>query len=48
MCCRTSFKTLFLVAELVKSFGFRRVPKVLTTPATGFETASSPEQAPRL
>ena len=35
---RAGFKTLFLVAKLVKSFGFRRLPKVLTTFATSFET----------
>ena len=32
-----------LVAELVKSFGFRGAPKVLTTSATRFETKPSAE-----
>ena len=35
-----SCKTIFLVAELVKSFGFPSAPNVLTTSATSFQTAS--------
>ena len=37
---KMSCKTKFLVAEFVKSFGFPCVPKVLTTSATSFQTAS--------